>query len=434
MEFNVNDTVLLPKYIIEKFIDSYWIVVAPDYPNWIILNDIEHTMFKYIKSNTILGALKSFYNETKLSEEECLVIVKNLLTKINNSDFYLNSEIHKEETIETIPKRIHINITNNCNMRCSHCFMSAGLNPIDELNVENLLKTIKELEIELGVMDIVISGGEPLMHKKIYELLKGLSKHNITLFTNASLINEKNIDIIANTCKEVQVSFEGISKSSYENIRGPFYSKVLKSLTLLKERNLRIILAITILPTTMNDINNNLVNFIKELNYNNLEIRLNDEIEMTGNALNMDLTNYDQHKAKQILINQLNNLVNKGLAIKSEKEKNVHFTNCGIGTNIVINSDGKIYPCNKFSNLFYTFESAKKLINEFNDLNRNTSNSFIEKCKHCELKYICAGGCRIDNFIQNGDMLKPICDENYKYEQYRKLLNDYLEGESNYVQ
>lgn len=139
MEFNVNDTVLLPKYIIEKFIDSYWIVVAPDYPNWIILNDIEHTMFKYIKSNTILGALKSFYNETKLSEEECLVIVKNLLTKINNSDFYLNSEIHKEETIETIPKRIHINITNNCNMRCSHCFMSAGLNPIDELNVENLI-------------------------------------------------------------------------------------------------------------------------------------------------------------------------------------------------------------------------------------------------------------------------------------------------------
>lgn len=293
---------------------------------------------------------------------------------------------------------------------------------------------MKELEIELGVMDIVISGGEPLMHKKIYELLKGLSKHNITLFTNASLINEKNIDIIANTCKEVQVSFEGISKSSYENIRGPFYSKVLKSLTLLKERNLRIILAITILPTTMNDINDNLVNFIKELNYNNLEIRLNDEIEMTGNALNMDFTNYDQHKAKQILINQLNNLVNKGLAIKSEKEKNVHFTNCGIGTNIVINSDGKIYPCNKFSNLFYTFESAKKLINEFNDLNRNTSNSFIEKCKHCELKYICAGGCRIDNFIQNGDMLKPICDENYKYEQYRKLLNDYLEGESNYVQ
>ena len=190
--------------------------------------------------------------------------------------------------------------------------MSAGLNPIDELNVENLLKTIKELEIELGVMDIVISGGEPLMHKKIYELLKGLSKHNITLFTNASLINEKNIDIIANTCKEVQVSFEGISKSSYENIRGPFYSKVLKSLTLLKERNLRIILAITILPTTMNDINDNLVNFIKELNYNNLEIRLNDEIEMTGNALNMDFTNYDQHKAKQILINQLNNLVNKG--------------------------------------------------------------------------------------------------------------------------
>lgn len=132
------------------------------------------------------------------------------------------------------------------------------------------------------------------MHKKIYGTFKRFYQNTISHYLlMLDLINEKNIDIIANTCKEVQVSFEGISKSSYENIRGPFYSKVLKSLTLLKERNLRIILAITILPTTMNDINDNLVNFIKELNYNNLEIRLNDEIEMTGNALNMDFTNYE---------------------------------------------------------------------------------------------------------------------------------------------
>ena len=432
MEIDVNSTVMLPEYIIEKNIDAYWVIVAPDYPNWIVLNDIEHTMFKYIKSNTILGALEAFYDETKLPEEECLNVVSDLLTKIYNANFYSDSEIYEEDPIETIQKRIHINITNNCNMRCSHCFMSAGMHPVDELDVDNLLKTIKALEKELGVMDIVVSGGEPLMHKGIYTLLEGIANHNVTLFTNASLINDKNIDIITKCCKEVQVSFEGISKDCYENVRGPFYSKVLKSLELLKSKNIRIVLAITLLPSTLNDVNQNLIQFIRDLDYENLEIRLNDEIEMTGNALSMDFTDYDQHTAKQIMIDQLNTLVYEGLASKVEKERNVHFTNCGIGTNIVINSDGKIYPCNKFSDLYYTFESAKQLIEEFNELNRKTSNVYIEKCKHCELKYLCAGGCRIDHYIKNGDMMKPICDEKYKLEQYRRLLNDYLEGESNY--
>lgn len=429
MEFNVNEQIILPSNIIETHIDSYWVIIAPDYPNWIVLNDIEYAMFYYLKSNTIITTLESFYNETKLAEEKCLSIITDLLQKINDAKFYKNTEINEEDPIETIPKRIHINVTNNCNMRCQHCFMSAGLHPTKELNIDNLLNTIHALENELGIMDIVVSGGEPLMHKDIYKLLKGISKHNVTLFTNASLINESNINIISNSCKEVQVSFEGISKACYEEVRGPFYKKVINALELLKSKHMRIVLAITILPSTIEDISNNLIHFIQSLDYNNLEIRINDEIEMTGNALSMDFSNYDKKIAKHVLIKQLNELISKGLANRVDKERNVRFTNCGIGTNIVINSDGKIYPCNKFSELFYNFESAKTIITEFNNLNRKTSNIFIEKCKSCELKYICAGGCRIDNFIRNGDMMKPICNKEFKLEQYRRLLNDYLEGE-----
>lgn len=427
MEFSVESSINLPINLVEKEIDGYWIIIAPEYPNWIVLNKTEYKMFKYLKLNSILETLQLFYDETHLSEEECIKIMQQLLTKIELSSFYKDSIIYDEEPIDQIQKQIHINLTTNCNMRCSHCFLSAGLIPKQELNVSKIIDTIRKFEKIIGITDIVISGGEPLIHPNIFELLEGISNHNIILFTNGSLINEKNIELIAKYCNEVQISFEGVTKECYENIRGHSFNKVMESIELLKSKNMKIILAITILPNSMKDISDNLINFIEELNYENLEIRLNDEIEMSGNALDMDFSNYNKVEAKKIVIDLLNILISKGLASKVEKVRNVRFTNCGIGTNIVINFDGKIYPCNKFSDIYFESLEPNELVNKFNELNESTSNKYMNKCINCELRYICAGGCRIDNYIKNGNMLTPICDHEYKLEQYRRLLTDYLE-------
>ena len=68
------------------------------------------------------------------------------------------------------------------------------------------------------------------------------------------------------------------------------------------------------------------------------------------------------------------------------------------------------------------------IFEQFNELNRNTSNDFIKKCRSCELKFICAGGCRVDNYNRTGNMLSPICDEKFKENIYRDLLQEYLRG------
>ena len=110
--------------------------------------------------------------------------------------------------------------------------------------------------------------------------------------------------------------------------------------------------------------------------------------------------------------------------------KNVKFNNCGIGTNIIINYDGKIYPCHKFNTPFH-FEidtDIDKVFKEFNDINNKTSSLFMKECNKCELIYICSGGCRIDNYNSNGDMKVPICNEVYKEKQYQKLIYEYLRG------
>ena len=46
----------------------------------------------------------------------------------------------------------------------------------------------------------------------------------------------------------------------------------------------------------------------------------------------------------------------------------------------------------------------------------------MEECQECDLKYICNGGCRINNIITTGSYVKPSCSEDYKLELYEKLV------------
>lgn len=178
----------------------------------------------------------------------------------------------------------------------------------------------------------------------------------------------------------------------------------------------------------MLDIEENLVDFVKMLDYKNMQIRLNNEIEMSGAALHeLDLRNYDMQHSNIVVFNLMKKLGKLGFAVEPSKVKNIRFKNCGIGTSIVIDSDGKIYPCSYFSSYHIPYTaSAKHIIKEFNTINNNTSIEHIEKCKDCELKYICSGGCKINNLVKNKNMIFTSCNDDFKQKQLEKLVNSEL--------
>ena len=221
---------------------------------------------------------------------------------------------------------------------------------------------------------------------------------------------------------------EGISKESFELIRGlGSYERFRKSILLLIKYNVRIVLAITVLPNTVEDIRRNLVSFIKSLDYKNIEIRLNHEIEISGNAIN----NYSDLKHKEniedIMLDLVKSLIDIGINYESKSERNVKFTNCGIGASIVFEADGKVYPCSKYSDIYRELtDNIIDTIKYFDSLNNQTSCVHMLRCHDCELKYICAGGCKIDNYKKNCDLLIPNCNRVFKYNQYKRLVKDYL--------
>lgn len=80
------------------------------------------------------------------------------------------------------------NITNKCNDKCKYCFRDQHNKA---LSFKNNAKIIKILP-SLGVTSITFSGGEPLLHSGITELIKLSKSLNLetTLVTNSILLNK----------------------------------------------------------------------------------------------------------------------------------------------------------------------------------------------------------------------------------------------------
>ncbi len=434
-EFDIDEVIKFPSKIKIKKIKKYWILLAPEYPNWIVVDKDEYEMFKLLSNgNTLKETLVEYHNlNCGKKEEEILGILQKLLSKIENSNFYSDVIIEEEESIESVKKNIQINLTNDCNLRCTHCYLAAGINDKKELNLSNLKETLKELTTLVGKSEVVFSGGEPLIYEGVLDILKFTKEmgHKVILFTNGMLITDEIFEEIKDVLDEIQLSMEGVSKEKFELVRGKStYDSFIKALEIIKKNEIKCTLAITAIENTLEDLEENLIEFINKFNYSNLNIRINDEIERSGNAENYPEKYFELNFEKRERVNNLIvKLRERGFGTHFNTIRNTHFSNCGIGGSIVINSDGKIYPCNEFSIEYGSVEDElKNLIIYFENLNRETGVEKIEKCQECDLKYICNGGCRIKNKIENGSYIIPGCNEKFKEKKYLNMILDYYRG------
>ena len=107
--------------------------------------------------------------------------------------------------------------------------------------------------------------------------------------------------------------------------------------------------------------------------------------------------------------------------------------NCGYG-GISISSDGKFFLCNRVEDIepiATNKDDFKAIIKKANYYYEWSSVDNVMPCMSCELKYICGGGCRIDEYHFAGKQsevteLQPLikidCTQEYKNSIYEKML------------
>lgn len=121
----------------------------------------------------------------------------------------------------SLPK-IDLNVTNNCNFRCIHCCFNSGERDMNEFSPEELRKILINFK-ELGGWRIDITGGEPLVRKDIFEIIKiakelGLKTELVTngsLLTKAKLKKYKEIGLDG-----IAISLDGSTYDIHHAIRG----------------------------------------------------------------------------------------------------------------------------------------------------------------------------------------------------------------------
>lgn len=114
------------------------------------------------------------------------------------------------------------NFTNSCNLRCRHCYQSAGRKDNDELTLEEKLRLIDELGRNYLPM-IAFAGGEPLMSPDLIPVLERCAEWNIhtSLATNGSLITPQLAERLAKTgLKYVEISLDSVRPEKHDSFRG----------------------------------------------------------------------------------------------------------------------------------------------------------------------------------------------------------------------
>ena len=133
-----------------------------------------------------------------------------------------------------------LHITDRCNLSCRHCFIGESGNT--DLPLEDIEAAVEEFEGMQGLR-LLISGGEPLLHRKFWEINDFVADRDLrsVLLTNGTLIDRQTAARLK--VQEVQVSLDGL-REAHDYIRGEgHFERSVEAVQLLADAGLQVSVA-----------------------------------------------------------------------------------------------------------------------------------------------------------------------------------------------
>lgn len=132
--------------------------------------------------------------------------------------------------------------TNACNARCQHCSSNSAKRSRDELSTTEVLQMLDEFA-EVGVVDLGISGGEPLLRKDLFVVIRHARSLGMTVGvgSNGTTVTESVARRLEQSeVNRFQLSLDGL-EPSHDRLRcwPGMFQRVLRSVNLVLERGIR---------------------------------------------------------------------------------------------------------------------------------------------------------------------------------------------------
>jgi len=381
----------------------------------------------------------------------------------------------KHPYVPGAPFQVVWNITHVCNLKCVHCYESAGAKGQDELSTEEALRGI-DILADAGVLILAFSGGEPTMRPDILRLIEHSSKRGMftAMATNAMLFSSrKKVQQFKKAGLQfAQISLDGLNPETHDRFRGVpgCFEKTVQGIKNCVAEGLFVEMATTVTRFNYREIPG-VIDFAEKLGVNwfmlynfvptgrGVEIvksdltpdEREDVLKLCWNKMkvaDVDVLSTapqfariaQEIEAKPILTGDAG-LIASGTQSQSEDYVvPTHFYNpklsgqlkrladfiggCGAGRfYLSLEPNGDIYPC-----VFFPHNEAMRVGNlfkdDFEEIWRNSKlfwkirdkDKLKENCGSCQYRYTC-GGCRARAYNYFNDVLAPDpgCVRNKKF-------------------
>jgi cyclic pyranopterin phosphate synthase len=116
---------------------------------------------------------------------------------------------------------VRISVTDRCNFRCQYCMPAEGLPWLDRtalLTYEEIERLVRLLS-SMGVHDVRLTGGEPLVRRELWRLVERLAAipdvQDLSLTTNGYLLTRQVDQLVAAGLKRINVSLDSLAPDRF---------------------------------------------------------------------------------------------------------------------------------------------------------------------------------------------------------------------------
>lgn len=344
------------------------------------------------------------------------------------------------------------NITDRCNLSCTHCYNKSGpgRSSVGELTTTEAMHVIDNLA-DMGVPLILFSGGEPLMREDIWDLAiharsRGLK---MALSTNGTLITPE----VAGRIKECGIEYAGISLDGaraethdrFRNLPGAF-EQTIPAFAACKEAGLRCGVRVTLTKENFRELEA-IVDLAISLgasrfclywlvptgrgidSYSRLQLDRN-EVTDALSLLYRKAKDTDPATMEFLTVDAPQDCIH--LLASMEKDRSEDLADarelleslkggCSAGTRVAnIDAQGNVFPCQFARSPEFLVGNIRS--QSFRELWKDSHNPVLSRfrekqarfkgrCKTCNHRELCGGGCRVRAHAVDGDFFAedPFC-------------------------
>jgi|GEM_PF-1620392 len=307
---------------------------------------------------------------------------------------------------------VELEFSGRCNLRCSHCFSALSQKDMGREILDKVFEGIDALE----PVDLVVSGGEPLLNPLLPEALKKSSERHmrVSVMTNAVLADESTAALFAGSgVAKAAVSLD-FFKETHDAIRGAgAFEKAVKGIKLFVAAKVPVLITAMVRDATYASVEEFRDFCLGGLGASGVRFS---PVTPIGRAKNAP-------DGLGLSAARVRDLFNKGLFAGGE-ENEAAFNRlaggrefyCGAGTTqCFISASGEVYACHYFQNIgeamgTLSSESLEEICRgrlKDGAITAGFHWNRLKKCGSCAQFARCLGGCRARAKILSGGWHEP---------------------------